>query len=42
MTSTTFNPVKVALVVLGVASLALLATRSEVKVCIRDFRVVVC
>jgi hypothetical protein len=40
MTITSFNPLKVALAVLGVASLALLATRSDVEVRIRDFGVV--
>jgi hypothetical protein len=42
MTITSYNAIKVALAVLGVASMALLATRSDVEVRIRDFRVVLC
>ena len=40
MTNTSFNAIKVALALLGVASMALLATRSHVEVRVRDFRVV--
>jgi hypothetical protein len=41
MTITGYNAIKVALAVLGVASMALLATRSDAEVrIVRDFRVV--